>query len=96
MDGGVGARAEGSVGWQVAAEAQLRSARLYTQRRTPLIINSPRKQHSLLSQLTIRTSLLTFILCSTVHFNNALTIQAQLVLHVKLIVYYCYANRMGY
>lgn len=43
MDGGVGARAEGSVGWQVAAQAQLRSARLYTQRRTPLIINSPRK-----------------------------------------------------
>lgn len=86
MDGGVGARAEGSVGWQVAAQAQLRSARLYTQRRTPLIINSPSKYHYQHSQFTNRTSLLTFI-CNTVHFNTALTIQAQLVLHVKLIVY---------
>lgn len=58
MDGGVGARAEGSVGWQVAAEAQLRSARLSTQRRTSLIINSPRKYYYLLSQFTNRIHLL--------------------------------------
>lgn len=83
MDGGVGARAEGSVGWwQVAAQDQLRSARLYTQRRTPLVINSQRKYYYLLSPHTS----LTFI-CSTVLLNNALTIQAQLVLHINLIVY---------
>lgn len=64
MDGGVGARAEGSVGWwQVAAQDQLRSARLYTQRRTPLVTNSPRKYCTTIYSLRIHLLPLYVVLC---------------------------------